>query len=171
MLGLGYRSVQMASCTKYGLYLPAVLRWGQTEIKALEATSDTEQRNSSSLLLLLWGLKGCRQRTCHWRSHSAHYGNKLEAQLKVSTSFSLQLPLIWMKPILALAKGKKRWVNVILPSLNSQTWWLAGYHISLGKRPGFYLKAPKVYRESNLQGQRVVLTFKKYWKSIWLLNL
>lgn len=125
-------------------------------------SSEREQRNLLPLLLLLWGLKGCRQRTHPWRSHSGHYGNKLEAQLKVSTSFSLQLPLIWMKPILALAKGKKRWVTVTLPSLNSQIWWLTGYHISLRKRPGFYLKAPKVCRESNLQGQRFVLTFKKY---------
>lgn len=124
-------------------------------------SSEREQRNLSSLLLLLWGLKGCRQSTHPWRSHGVHYGNKLETQLKVSTSFSLQLSLIWMKPILALAKGKKRWVNVTLPSLSSQIWWLTGYHISLWKRPGFYLRAPKVYRESNFQGQRVILTFKK----------
>ena len=162
MISLGYRSVQLASCTKYGLYLPAVLRWGQTKIEALEVTSDTQQRNLSSHVLLLWGLKRCRWRTEQLRRYSVHYGNKLEAQLKVSKSFSLQLPLIWMTPVLALAKGKKRWVNVPFPSLNSQIWWLTGYNISLRKKPVFYLKAQKVYRESNFQGQRVVLTFKKY---------
>lgn len=105
--------------------------------------SERQQRNLSCLLFLLWGLKGCRQRTHPWRGHSIHYGNKLEAQLKVSTSFSLQLPLIWMKPILALAKGKKRWVNVTLLSLSSQIWWLTGYHVSLWKKAWFLLKSPE----------------------------
>lgn len=80
-----------------------------------------------------------------WRSHSVHYRNTLEAQLNVSTSFSLQLPLIWMKLILALAKGEKRRVFITHPSLNSQIWWLTGYHTSPRKK-AWFLK-PQKYTE------------------------